>query len=553
VSIGRNTLSAIEVVKVPNIGDVGAVEIIDVLVKPGDTISLEDPLITLETDKAAMDVPSPIAGVIDSLEVKEGDKVSEGDIILKVKSQAPAVVAKQGTEQPKMAEPKQEVAVAKVENAAPQTAVTAVEKSEDIYLPTSDDFKDVTIIEILVAVGDIIEKDQSIIAVESEKASLELPSSYAGIVEALYVEVGQKGNPGDKVLKIQVQQEADNVTKPISKPESTQQSSIAPASVPLKKEAAPIASNKAFAGGGHAGPATRKFARALGVDLTKVSGSGHKGRVTTYDVEQYVKSQLKAIESGHVLGQHAIDVRGLPELPTVDFSQFGETETKPMSRIKKLTARNMFRNWVNIPHVTQFDEADITELEVFRKENKQAAMDNGIPLTPVSFIVKAVASALKAFPQFNASLAPSGEDIIYKKYYHIGVAVDTPNGLLVPVIKNVDSKGLFEIAKELAELSNKAKKGTLKSADLQGNNFTISSLGNMGGTQFTPIINAPDVAILGVSKLQIKPKFINEAFVPKKMLPLAVSYDHRVIDGVEGAKFMQHICARLQDIRKLLL
>jgi len=535
-------LSAIEVVKVPNIGDVGAVEIIDVLVKPGDTISLEDPLITLETDKAAMDVPSPIAGVIESLAVKEGDKVSEGDIILKIISQALV----------KDAKPQTEEQANKVESVVPINAVKAVETSEDIYLPTSDDFKDVTIIEILVAVGDTIEKEQSIIAVESEKASLELPSSHAGVVEALYVELGQKGNPGDKVLKMRVQQDQGAILPPINKSEAATQSTVAP--TPAIAAPAPVASHQSSSsGGGHAGPATRKFARALGVDLTKVSGSGHKGRVTTYDVEQYVKSQIKAIESGHVLGQPAADVRGLPELPTIDFNKFGDTETKPMSRIKKLTARNMFRNWVNIPHVTQFDEADITELEVFRKENKQAAMDNGIPLTPVSFIVKAVASALKAFPQFNASLAPSGEDVIYKKYYHIGVAVDTPNGLLVPVIKNVDSKGLFEIAKELAELSTKAKKGTLKSADLQGNNFTISSLGNMGGTQFTPIINAPDVAILGVSKLQIKPKFINEVFVPRKMLPLAVSYDHRVIDGVEGAKFMQHICARLQDIRKLLL
>jgi len=544
-------LSAIEVVKVPNIGDVGAVEIIDVLVKPGDTISLEDPLITLETDKAAMDVPSPIAGVIESLAVKEGDKVSEGDIILKIISQALVKDAKPQTEeQAKTPEPQQ--AVTKVESVVPINAVKAVETSEDIYLPTSDDFKDVTIIEILVAVGDTIEKEQSIIAVESEKASLELPSSHAGVVEALYVELGQKGNPGDKVLKMRVQQDQGAILPPINKSEAATQSTVAP--TPAIAAPAPVASHQSSSsGGGHAGPATRKFARALGVDLTKVSGSGHKGRVTTYDVEQYVKSQIKAIESGHVLGQPAADVRGLPELPTIDFNKFGDTETKPMSRIKKLTARNMFRNWVNIPHVTQFDEADITELEVFRKENKQAAMDNGIPLTPVSFIVKAVASALKAFPQFNASLAPSGEDVIYKKYYHIGVAVDTPNGLLVPVIKNVDSKGLFEIAKELAELSTKAKKGTLKSADLQGNNFTISSLGNMGGTQFTPIINAPDVAILGVSKLQIKPKFINEVFVPRKMLPLAVSYDHRVIDGVEGAKFMQHICARLQDIRKLLL
>ncbi len=544
-------MSAIEVVKVPNIGDVGAVEIIDVLVKPGDTISLEDPLITLETDKAAMDVPSPIAGVIESLAVKEGDKVSEGDIILKIISQALVKDAKPQTEeQAKTPEPQQ--AVTKVESVVPINAVKAVETSEDIYLPTSDDFKDVTIIEILVAVGDTIEKEQSIIAVESEKASLELPSSHAGVVEALYVELGQKGNPGDKVLKMRVQQDQGAILPPINKSEAATQSTVAP--TPAIAAPAPVASHQSSSsGGGHAGPATRKFARALGVDLTKVSGSGHKGRVTTYDVEQYVKSQIKAIESGHVLGQPAADVRGLPELPTIDFNKFGDTETKPMSRIKKLTARNMFRNWVNIPHVTQFDEADITELEVFRKENKQAAMDNGIPLTPVSFIVKAVASALKAFPQFNASLAPSGEDVIYKKYYHIGVAVDTPNGLLVPVIKNVDSKGLFEIAKELAELSTKAKKGTLKSADLQGNNFTISSLGNMGGTQFTPIINAPDVAILGVSKLQIKPKFINEVFVPRKMLPLAVSYDHRVIDGVEGAKFMQHICARLQDIRKLLL
>lgn len=554
---GGIELSAIETVKVPNIGDFDSVEIIEIQVKPGDEIAVEDPLITLETEKAAMDVPSPVAGLVESLSVKEGDKVSEGDIILKVKTKDNAAkeqdeqkTAEPPAESSKAKESQQDNTAQKQPSAKAEKKTAAKETLKTIHLPQTDDFKDVSIIEILVAVGDTIEQEQSIVAVESEKASVELPSDYAGVVKELLIGVGQKANPGDPVLKVlttETQETEQQPTAEKEQPEIKQEAESGNTTLPTeqpKAEAQPSTST----GLNHAGPATRKFARALGADLAKIKGSGHKGRITKVDVEQYVKSQLKSLESGG-----GVVSTGLPALPEVDFTQFGPVDAQPMSRIKKLTARNMFRNWVNIPHVTQFDEADITELELFRKANKPLAQDQGISLTPLCFILKAVVDALKTFKQFNASLSADGEQIIYKQYFHIGVAVDTPNGLLVPVIKDVDQKGLFELAKDIIAISEKAQKGTLKAQEMQGQTFTVSSLGNKGGTQFTPIINAPDVAILGVSKLQIKPKLVDQSFEQRKMLPLALSYDHRVIDGVEGAKFLQHICAKLQDIRKLLL
>lgn len=555
---GGIELSAIETVKVPNIGDFDAVEIIEIQVKPGDEIAVEDPLITLETEKAAMDVPSPVAGLVESLSVKEGDKVSEGDIILKVKTKERAT-KEQPEQNPAPAEPsqakenQQDNTDKKQPSVKAEKETAAKETLKTIHLPQTDDFKDVSIIEILVSVGDTIDQEQSIVAVESEKASVELPSEYAGVVKELLIEVGQKANPGDPVLKVlttesqETEQQTAQTTPPQEQTElqqAVESDNKTLSSEQPRAEAQPSGST----GLSHAGPATRKFARALGADLTKINGSGHKGRITKVDVEQYVKSQLKSLENG----SGAVST-GLPALPEVDFTQFGPVDAQPMSRIKKLTARNMFRNWVNIPHVTQFDEADITELELFRKANKPLAQDQGISLTPLCFILKAVVDALKTFKQFNASLSADGEQLIYKQYFHIGVAVDTPNGLLVPVIRDVDQKGLFELAKDIIAMSEKAQKGSLKAHEMQGQTFTVSSLGNKGGTQFTPIINAPDVAILGVSKLQIKPKLVDQSFEQRKMLPLALSYDHRVIDGVEGAKFLQHICAKLQDIRKLLL
>lgn len=548
-------MSALEDIRVPNIGDFQGVEVIELLVKVGDVLAAEDPLLTLETEKATMDIPCPMAGVVDAILVKAGDKVSQGDVILKLKA-----TANEGENAQKEAQ-KDEIKIqassasvaAEQQPQSVSVSQTGVSKrSIIISLPQADDFKDVTVIEILVKPGDEITKDQSIIALESEKASLELPSQEAGVIEEIFVKVGDKANPGTKILKILATIEAS--TTPLQKT-STVVASTEKIVAPVTQQAAQVTKqvysavvsiqSGAASGGGHAGPATRKLARVLGVDLSKVSGSGHKGRITTQDIEQYVKAYLQK--------QPESTGTGIPPIPAQDFSQFGEIELKSLSRIKKLTARNMSRNWLNIPHVTQFDEADITELEKFRKGNKQAAQDRGINLTPVSFIIKAVVSALKTFPQFNASLSENSEELVYKKYFNIGVAVDTPNGLLVPVLKDVDAKGLFEIAKEIGELSEKARNGELKAAEMQGNTFTITSLGNLGGTQFTPIINAPDVAILGVSRLSTKAVWLNEQFVPRQLLPLALSYDHRVIDGVEGAKFMAHICSKLQDIRKLLL
>ncbi|MCS5708186.1 dihydrolipoyllysine-residue acetyltransferase [Candidatus Berkiella cookevillensis] len=545
-------MSALEDIKVPNIGDFHGVEVIELLVKVGDVLAAEDPLLTLETEKATMDIPCPMAGVVDAILVKAGDKVSQGDVILKLKATAnetkiepPASVSTTTAVEQQSLESTTTQAEVSVSVNAPVSS-----SSVTISLPQADDFKDVTVIEILVKPGDKIVKDQSIIALESEKASLELPSEEAGVIEEIFVKVGDKANPGTKILKMLAE-----VSGPVATEVAQKTALAAPAEktsvpatqiIPVINQASPSIASVAYNGtGGHAGPATRKLARVLGVDLSKVSGSGHKGRITTQDVEQYVKAYLQK--------QPESTGTGIPPIPAQDFSQFGEIEVKSLSRIKKLTARNMSRNWLNIPHVTQFDEADITELEKFRKGNKQAAQDKGINLTPVSFIIKAVVSALKTFPQFNASLSTDSEELIYKKYFNIGVAVDTPNGLLVPVLKDADAKGLFEIAKEIGELSEKARKGELKAAEMQGNTFTITSLGNLGGTQFTPIINAPDVAILGVSRLSTKAVWLNEQFVPRQMLPLALSYDHRVIDGVEGAKFMTHICTKLQDIRKLLL
>lgn len=549
----------VEDIKVPNIGDFQGVEVIEIQVHKGDKVNQEDPLITLETEKATMDIPSPMAGTIEAVLIHTGDKVSEGDIIIKIASEAHAP-------EPVQNEPlKQDMPQAEVppqstpaQDALPEKEVAISTETVTVCLPETDDFKDVTVIEILVQPGDDISLEQSLIALESEKASLELPSQYAGKVESVLVKVGDKAGPGTPIATMQVVQKVGTVGT-VRTEASTSQSHEAPKEQAHSSPTTPVASETkpsnvpAALGNGitysssvHAGPATRKFARSLGVDLEKVSGSGKRGRITTYDVQQFVKGVMQN-QQDRPTGS------GIPAIPEQDFSQFGEIDIQPLNRIKKLTARNMSRNWLNCPHVTQFDEADISDLEQFRKDNKKSALENGIRLTPLAFIVKAVISALKAFPQFNASLTSEGEQIVYKRYYHVGIAVDTPNGLLVPVIKDADKKGLFEIAKEIGELSEKAKKGILKATEMQGNTFTISSLGNMGGTQFTPIINAPDVAILGVSRLQTKPVWQEDRFVPKQMLPLALSYDHRVIDGVEGAKFMAHLCAKLQDIRKLLL
>lgn len=420
---------------------------------------------------------------------------------------------------------------------------------KDVLVPDLGNVANAEVIEIAVKAGDKIDKDASLITLESEKASLDIPAPFGGTVKELKVKMGDKLSSGQLILTLEVEGEISASEQPAEKtPEKIVEKAPAP-----KTEVAPVASSKVSvveqvsitSGEVHAGPGVRRLAREFGVDLNQVRASGPKNRVVKEDVQAYVKAALANKSSG--------GGSGLPVAPVVDFSQFGETENKPLSKIKRYTATNLHRNWVLIPHVTQFEEADITELEAFRKSQQTSLEKQGIKLTPLVFIMKAVVATLKAFPNFNASLAPSGEHLILKKYFHLGIAVDTPDGLVVPVIRDVDKKGLVELAQELAVVSNKARAKQLTPNDMQGSSFTISSLGGIGGTAFTPIVNLPDVAILGVSKAAMKPVYQEGHFVPRLMLPLSLSYDHRVIDGAEGARFAVHLARSLNDIRSWLL
>lgn len=420
---------------------------------------------------------------------------------------------------------------------------------KEVKAPDLGNVSDAAIIEIAVKAGDEINAEDTLLTLESDKASMDIPAPFAGKVKEVKVKVGDKISTGSLILTLEITDGASApAEKAESKPTETEQAKPSEvAATPAQSAAATTATaaedDEEDEGDVHAGPGVRRLAREFGLDLNKIRGTGAKGRIIKEDLQNFVKAQMASGGSGS----------GLPAAPVVDFTQFGEVENKPLSRIKKLTAINLHRNWVLIPHVTQFDEADITELEAFRKSQQAIAEKQNVKLTPLVFIMKAVVSALKAFPSFNASLSPNGEELILKKYFHIGVAVDTPEGLVVPVIRDVDKKGLLELAKELGEVSAKARAKQLTAADMQGSSFTISSLGGIGGTAFTPIVNMPDVAILGVSKAAIKPMYDNNQFVPRLMLPLSLSYDHRVIDGAEGARFIVHLSQHLSDIRKWLL
>lgn len=420
----------------------------------------------------------------------------------------------------------------------------------EVRVPDIGGAHDVLIIDVAVKPGDTLKADATMITLESDKASMDIPLPQAGTVKAIKVKVGDRVSEGDLILTLEsAEASSDNkldnkekkAEKPAEKPIEKAESPKAAASVPAENEK----DSAMLDGEGHAGPAVRRLARELGVSLSKITGTGRKGRILPEDIHAYVKSIMQS-SGGAGAGLNVL------AMPVIDFAKFGEVETKPLSRIKKITGANLHRNWVTIPHVTQFDEADITEMEVFRRENKAAAEKEGVKLTPLVFIMKAVEASLKAYPQFNASLDPTGEQLIFKKYFHIGVAVDTPNGLVVPVIRDVDKKGIMELAKELAEVSKKARDGKLLPGDMQGGCFSISSLGGIGGTAFTPIVNAPEVAILGVSRSEVKPKFIDDKFEPRLMLPLSLSYDHRVIDGADGARFITHLADGLADLRRLL-
>lgn len=422
----------------------------------------------------------------------------------------------------------------------------------DIRVPDIGNASNVDVIEVQVAKGDSIEKEQALITLEGDKATMDIPSPYAGLVKEVKLKVGDKVSKDSLILTLETAEAEQTVTPaekaPASTPEPATQKTAEPATPTHPASATPTAVTPAPTEADltevHAGPGVRRLAREFGIDLTKISGTGEKQRITKEDVQAYVKAQLARPSSGGI---------GLPEMPVIDFSQFGAIESKPLSRIKKLSASNLHRNWLLIPHVTQFDEADITELEAFRKNQAPSAEQQGIKLTPLAFIIKATVAALKVFPQFNASLSPSGDELILKHYFHIGVAVDTPEGLVVPVIRDADKKGILEIAKELGEVSQKARKKALTPNDMQGSSFSISSLGGIGGTAFTPIVNLPNVAILGVSRSAIKPVYQQDTWVPRLMLPLSVSYDHRVIDGADGARFTSYLAQCLSDLKLSLL
>ncbi|MBS0287786.1 MAG: dihydrolipoyllysine-residue acetyltransferase [Proteobacteria bacterium] len=535
-------MATIKEISVPDIGNYTDVEIIEVAVKPGDKVRAEDSLITLETEKASMDVPSPYAGIIKEMKVKLGDKVSKDSLIALIEVAESETVPSKDNQAKEPPAPSK--IAAPVKNEQPQEAK---EELVTVSVPDTGAAKEVEVIEVAIKVGDVVKAEDTLITLESEKASMDIPSPYQGKIEKLLIKVGDKVVQGTPIVQMLAK------LQPLKEATPAQRATVAtsaPPEIPPRSQAPKQEAQKSVFidfSNVHAGPATRRLARELGVDLTNVKGTGQRGRIVIKDVQTFVKSVMQNLQSGGGLGI------SFEKAPEVDFSQFGQIEVKPLSRIKKWTAKNLSRNWVTIPHVTQFDEADVTELEIFRQENQAAAKEHGTKLTPLPFIIMACVSALKTYPQFNASLAANGTDIVMKHYFHIGVAVDTPSGLMVPVIRNVDKKSLFDIAKELGELGALAKEGKLKAEQMQGSSFTISSLGSIGGTAFTPIINAPDVAILGISKVQIKPVFMNDQFVPRKILPLSLSYDHRVIDGVEGAKFAAFLAAQLQDIRKLLL
>ncbi|WP_446903262.1 dihydrolipoyllysine-residue acetyltransferase [Burkholderia sp. YIM B11467] len=549
---------AIEV-KVPDIGDYKDVPVIEIGVKVGDTVEPEQSLVTLESDKATMDVPSPVAGVVKEIKVKVGDSVSEGSLIILLEGGAAAQAngAAAPAAAPAAAAPAAAPAAAAPAPVAAAPAATG--GTLEVKVPDIGDYKDVPVIEIGVKVGDTVEKEQSLVTLESDKATMDVPSPAAGVVKEIKVKVGDSVSEGTLIVLL------DAAGAPAAAPQASAPAPAAAAPAPAPAAAAPAAPAPAPAAAApaaapsgeyrasHASPSVRKFARELGVEVARVQGSGPKGRITKEDVTGFVK--------GVMTGQRAAPVAaaapaGGGELnllpwPKVDFSKFGPFEAKPLSRIKKISGANLHRNWVMIPHVTNNDEADITELEALRVQLNKEHEKAGVKFTMLAFVIKAVVAALKKFPTFNASL--DGDNLVFKQYFHVGFAADTPNGLVVPVIRDADKKGLVDIAKEMSDLSKAARDGKLKPDQMQGGCFSISSLGGIGGTNFTPIINAPEVAILGLSRGQTKPVWDGKQFVPRLMLPLSLSYDHRVIDGAEAARFNAYLGALLGDFRRIIL
>lgn len=548
-------------IRVPDVGSSDPVDVIEISVKVGDTIAAEDTIIVLESDKATVEVPAPQAGKITAISVKVGDRVKEGDELMEVEAEGESEdeapqESEAANQAPQAAEEKPETDSKPQEEDEPE-AQQAQESggSETVTVPDLGDIDSAEIIEVNVAVGDELEKEQVIVVVESDKASLEIPAPSAGKVESVAVKVGDKVGTGDALLTMAVaggKPAADTKAEAPDKSETKPAPASAPEQPTTEHKPAPATSQPTAADSGspskpvHAGPAVRKLAREMGVDLAQVNGTGPKGRILKEDVHAWVKQRLE--------GAPAAAGGGLAvELPEIDFSQFGEIERLELNKLRKVSAKNLTRSWLTIPHVTQHEMADITGLEAFRKQQNKALEKEGVKLTMLAFLVSACARALQEFPRFNSSLENSGEGLIQKHYINIGIAVDTPNGLVVPVIKDADKKGLKAIAQEMGELAEKARNRKLTPADMKGGTFSISSLGGIGGTAFTPIVNWPEVAILGVSRSDMQPVWDGEQFQPRLMLPLSLSYDHRVIDGADAARFTTYLSQLLTDMRRALL
>ena len=553
-----------QTIKIPDIGGADNVEVIEICVAVGDRIEPEQSLIVLESDKASMEVPSPVAGKITALKISAGDSVSEGDVIAEVEVESGST-EKEANKKPEKKTGAPETGNPKTsgeKTSAPQKSDAEKSSSsvEKINVPDIGTDDEVDVIEVSVAVGDTVAEGDSLVVLESDKASMEVPSPQSGKVVAIALKEGDKAKAGTLILELEVSgagkaqksPEPSGTDKPQQRVETNNaEKSDSPANTseqpsasvdretvekPLKPVGDPI----------YAGPAVRKLARELGVDLLKVTGTGPKGRVLKEDLKAFVRKAVSQPGSGIAGGSIA-------PIPPVDFAKFGEVDLQPLSKIDKLTATNMQRSWLNVPHVTQFGDADISALEDFRNSLKQEAEKRGVKITPLPFLLKACAVALKLHPKLGSSLHHDGEHLVYKKYVHIGMAVDTPAGLVVPVIRDVDKKSIWDLAAESADLAQKAKDRKLAPAQMQGACFTISSLGNIGGAGFTPIVNAPEVAILGVSRLDTKPVWNGSEFVPRKMLPLSLSYDHRVVNGADAGRFFTELTALLADIRRMVL
>jgi pyruvate dehydrogenase E2 component (dihydrolipoamide acetyltransferase) len=542
-------------VKVPDIGDYKGVPVIEVLVKEGERVEKDATLITLESEKATMEVPAPESGVVRGIKVKVGDKLSQGDVIMALESDG-AAAAPPPAPAPKAEAPKPAPAAAAPPPRpapAPVAAAAAGGSSKmDVTVPDIGDYHDIPVIEVLVKDGDAVEKEAPLVVLESEKATMEVPAPAAGVVRGMKLKVGARVSKGTPICTLEV---AGATPAAAPAPASSAPAPQAPVTSPPRGEE--VGARSAPGEGAltpwaaqsgqtpHASPFVRKLAREFGVDLSKVQGTGPKGRISVEDVQGFTRKALSGAAPASATGG-----AGIPQMPAVDFSQFGAIETKPLARIRKISAQYLHRAWLNVPHVTQNDEADITELEAFRKAQSE---ESGVKLTLLPFIMKAVSVVMKQYPEINSSLAPDGESLILKKYCNIGFAADTENGLVVPVVKDIWKKGIVQLAQDCADLAKKARDGKLKPDEMKGGCFSISSLGGIGGAHFTPIVNAPEVAILGVSRSQTKPVWDGKQFVPRLLCPLSLSYDHRVIDGAYAARFIVALSKALADLRRTLL